>query len=220
VLAVLFVTHQRRLGSRAMMPLALFGSRAFGGLSLLTFLVYGALGGMLVLLPYVLIRAGGYSALDAGFALLPFPLVMGLTSRAMGRLTEHAGPRWPLTLGPAVTAIGYLLMTRIEPGASYWISAFPAMLAVALGMAGTAAPLTTAVLSSVDGHHAGTASGFNSAVSRAGGLVATAAAGGVIAAGGNALVQSFHIAAIAGAGLTAVAAVTALLTLGGLRSED
>jgi len=220
LLALLFVTHQRRLGSHAMMPLALFGSRAFAGLSLLTFLVYGALGGLLVLLPYVLIRAGGYSALDAGFALLPFPLVMGLSSRLMGRLTERTGPRWPLTLGPAATALGLLLMTLVAPGASYWSRVFPAMLVVALGMAGAAAPLTTAVLSSVDGHHAGTASGFNSAVARAGGLVATAAAGGVIASAGNALVQSFHVAAIAGAAVTAVAAVTALLTLGQLRPED
>ncbi|MEI9928015.1 MAG: hypothetical protein WDN44_10420 [Sphingomonas sp.] len=55
-----------------MMPLALFASRAFAGLTVLTFLVYGALGGLLVLLPYVLIQSG-YSALHAGFALLPFP---------------------------------------------------------------------------------------------------------------------------------------------------
>lgn len=219
LLSLLFVMHQRRLGSAAMMPLALFGSRAFAGLSLLTFLVYGALGGLLVLLPYVLIRAGGYSALDAGFALLPFPLVMGLSSRLMGRLTERVGPRWPLTLGPATTALGLALMTLVAPGASYWSSVLPAMLVVALGMASTAAPLTTAVLASVDGHHAGTASGFNSAVSRAGGLVATAAAGGVIASAGDALVHSFHVAAIAGAALTAVAAIIALFTLDGNRSD-
>ena len=64
-----------------MMPVAMFGSRAFAGLTLLTFLLYGALGGVLLLLPYVLIEAGGYSALDAGLALLPMPLGMGLASR-------------------------------------------------------------------------------------------------------------------------------------------
>jgi len=35
----------------------LFGSRNFIGLTLLTFFLYGALGGLLVLLPYVLITA-------------------------------------------------------------------------------------------------------------------------------------------------------------------
>ncbi|MBA3896290.1 MAG: MFS transporter [Sphingomonadaceae bacterium] len=40
-----FLWAERRAGDRAMMPLALFGSRDFVGLSLLTLLLYGALGG-------------------------------------------------------------------------------------------------------------------------------------------------------------------------------
>ena len=42
----------------------------------------------------------------------------------------------------------------------------PGVLLIALGMAGAVAPLTTAVLSSVDDRHMGTASGFNSAIAR------------------------------------------------------
>ena len=95
------------------MPLSLFGSRPFVGLTLLTFLLYGALGGLLVLLPYALIQAGGYTPLQAGTALLPFPIVIGLGSRLMGQLTARVGPRWPLSIGPAVTAIGLLLLIRI-----------------------------------------------------------------------------------------------------------
>jgi hypothetical protein len=41
------------------MPLALFGSASFVGLTLLTFLLYGALGGLFVLVPYALIEAAG-----------------------------------------------------------------------------------------------------------------------------------------------------------------
>src|SRR5436305_670846 len=37
-----------------MMPLSLFGSRRFVGITLLTLLLYGALGGFFVLVPYVL----------------------------------------------------------------------------------------------------------------------------------------------------------------------
>ncbi len=213
VLIVLFLVHQGRLGERAMMPLALFASRAFAGLTVLTFLVYGALGGVLVLLPYMLIRSGGYSALDAGFALLPFPLMIGVGSRLMGRFAERLGPRWPLTLGPLTTAAGFALMVRVDPHASYWTSTFPAMMVVALGMAGTAAPLTTAVLGSVDERHTGTASGFNSAISRTGGLIATAVSGAVIASAGAALVSSFHIAALVGAAMCAIAALAAFATL-------
>ena len=65
-----FFLLEHRLGEIAMMPLSLFASRAFVGLTILTFLLYGALGGLLVLLPYLLITGGGYTPLQAGLALL------------------------------------------------------------------------------------------------------------------------------------------------------
>jgi hypothetical protein len=61
-------------------------------------------------------------------------------------------------------------------------------------MAGAVAPLTTAVLTAVDALHAGSASGFNSAVARTGGLVATALLGSVLAASGPELIADFRIA--------------------------
>lgn len=214
----LFLLTERRRGDRAMMPLALFSSRAFMGLSLFTFLLYGALGGLLVLLPYVLI-GGGYTPLQAGVALLPLPLVIGAGSRAMGRIAAGAGPRWPLTIGPAVTAIGFALLVRVDPDASYWTGVLPGIAVIALGMAGAVAPLTTAVLASVDARHTGTASGFNSAVSRTGGLIATALAGTVIGSTGAGLVATFHVAALVGAVAALAAAMTAFLTLGSLRPD-
>ncbi|MDB5677334.1 MFS transporter, partial [Sphingomonas bacterium] len=147
VTLALFVAVEHRRRDRAMMPLALFGTKAFVGLTAYTFLLYGALGGLIVLLPFVLITGGGYSPVQAGLALLPFSFGIGLGSRAMGRLTERIGPRWPLTIGPLVVAIGFALMLRVEPQASYWTSVLPAIAAIALGMAMAVAPLTTAVLS-------------------------------------------------------------------------
>ena len=67
-------------------------------------------------------------------------------------------------------------------------------------MAIAVAPLTTAVLSSVDDRHVGTASGLNSAVARAGGLIATALLGIVLSQRGAALVAGFHGAALVGVG--------------------
>jgi EmrB/QacA subfamily drug resistance transporter len=215
VLLAAFVLTEWRLGRRAMMPLALFGSRPFIGLTLLTFLLYGALGGLIVLLPYLLIVGGGYSPLQAGFALLPFSIVIGTASRLTGRLTERIGPRWPLTIGPIVTGIGFALMLRADPTGSYWTSMLPGIAVIALGMAGAVAPLTTAVLSSVDGRHSGTASGFNSAIARTGGLIATALAGGVMATSGAALTGAFHAAAIIASVFAVAAGLAALVTLKG-----
>ena len=80
----LFLIVEGRRGERAMMPLALFASRSFIGLTLLTLLLYGALGALLVLIPYVLIEAAGYSGTAAGAALLPLPIVLSLASPMMG----------------------------------------------------------------------------------------------------------------------------------------
>lgn len=196
-LLVGFVLWERRQGDRAMMPLALFSTRSFAGLTLLTLLLYGALGAMLVLLPYILIEASGYSSSAAGAALLPLPLVVALGSQVLGGLAGRIGSSPLLTAGPLVVAAGFLLLLRIGEHTAYVSTVLPGLVVAAFGMACAVAPLTTAVLGAVDGRHSGSASGFNSAVARAGGLVATSLIGGILAARGTALVDAFHVAILA-----------------------
>jgi EmrB/QacA subfamily drug resistance transporter len=214
-LALVFVLVERSRRERAMMPLVLFGSSTFIGLTLLTLLLYGALGALLVLVPYLLIEARGYSAVQAGSALLPFPLIIVIMSPLMGRLAGRIGPRLPLSIGSLVVAAGYVLMLRIGVGASYWLDALPAIGVIAFGMAGAVAPLTTAVLSSVEEKHTGAASGLNSAVARTAGLIATALLGSVLGASGPALIGGFHatMAACAVASIGAAAAACFLIRI-------
>jgi EmrB/QacA subfamily drug resistance transporter len=211
LLLIMFVWAEGRQGEKAMMPLALFGSSSFVGLTLLTFLLYGALGGLFVLLPYILIEAGGYTATQAGAALLPLPLVISLASPLAGAFSAKTGPRMPLVIGPVIVAVGFLLALRIGPDANYWTGVLPAMVVIAVGMAGAVAPLTTAVLMSVDARHTGSASGLNSAVARTGSLVVTALIGSVISATGPALASAFAVATVIGAALCFAAALSAFL---------
>lgn len=210
---VVFVLAERRRGSSAMLPLALFSSRTFLALTVLTFLLYGALGGLLVLIPYVLIEFQHYSATAAGAALLPLPLVLALTSPTMGRLATKIGPRIPLAIGPMIVAGGCLLASEVDADGSYWSTTFPALMVIAIGMAGAVAPLTTAVLSSVEPSHVGVASGFNSAVARTGGLVATALLSAIFAAQGAEQAGWFRVAAIIGAAAAVAAGISALMGL-------
>jgi hypothetical protein len=94
------------------------------------------------------------------------------------------------------------------------------MVMVALGMAGTVAPLTTAVLASVDERHTGTASGFNSAISRTGGLIATALSGAVIANQATDLLPAFHGAAAIGACAAFASGIVAFATLSSLANRS
>jgi MFS family permease len=214
VLLLAFVGLEARLGAKAMMPLALFGTRTFVGVTLLTLFLYAALGGMVVLLPYALIEEGGYSAAAAGAALLPLPLAMGLGSRAAGRLAERTGARLLLTIGPCIVAAGFLLFTRIGPGSHDYVGVvLPALAVIACGLTLSVAPLTAAVMGAVDAGHVGSASGVNNATARVAGLLATATVGLVLVAGPGsaAFTARFHAAAIAGALLALAAAAAALV---------
>jgi EmrB/QacA subfamily drug resistance transporter len=209
---VAFVPVEARLGRRAMMPLALFGTSAFVGVTLLTLCLYAALSGMIVLLPYLLISRAGWAAAAAGAALLPLSLAMGLGSRAAGKLAERVGTRVVLTIGPVVVAAGFALFLRIDAGAVHYTSdVLPALVVVACGLTLSVAPLTSAVIAAVDPSHVGSASGVNNATARVAGLLATALLGYVLAAdaSGPAFVGRFHGAAIVGAVLALAAAASA-----------
>jgi EmrB/QacA subfamily drug resistance transporter len=209
----IFLMVEQRRGERAMMPLALFASKSFIGLTLLTLFLYGALGALFVLIPYVMIEGAHYSATAAGAALLPLPLVLAVTSPFIGGVAGRIGSRWPLAIGPMVVAVGFVLALRIGPPVDYWTEVLPALLVMALGLSGAVAPLTTAILSSVDAAHTGSASGFNSAVARSGGLMATALLGAVLAAQGVSLFAAFHVAMLACALACLAASASAYLLL-------
>jgi predicted MFS family arabinose efflux permease len=192
-----FAFVERRLGAKAMVPLTMFAdNRCFSALNLMTFLLYGAFGGSLLLIPYVLIEAGGYSPIEAGLSLLPLSILLGLGSPLMGQLAVRLGPRAPLTVGPVVVAIGLLLATRIASSQSYWTHVFPAILVMSLGMTLAVAPLTSTVLAAVEKHQTGLASGFNSAVARLGGLIAVALLGAVLAGRGKTMLAPFAFALV------------------------
>ena len=209
---VAFIVVEARLGARAMMPLALFGTRSFIGITVLTLCLYAALSGMVVLIPYLLIRSAGWSAAGAGAALLPLSVAMGLGSRAAGRLAERVGTRLLLTVGPLIVAAGFALFLRVDAGpVHYAVDLLPALVVVACGLTVSVAPLTTAVIGAVDAAHVVSASGVNNATARVAGLLATALLGYVLAGDASApnFVGRFHGAAIAGATLALAAAIAA-----------
>ncbi|MFB7636043.1 MFS transporter [Streptomyces sp. NPDC056149] len=174
LLGAAFLRVERRRAD-PMLPPQIFAIRQFTAVNAVTVCVYAAFGGFFFLSVLQLQVVAGYSALQAGTALLPTTVLMLLLSARSGELGQRIGPRIPLTVGPLLCAAGMLLMTRVGPGATYVTDVLPALVVLGAGMVTLVAPLTATVLASVDVDRAGLASGINNAAARAAGLMAVAA---------------------------------------------
>jgi EmrB/QacA subfamily drug resistance transporter len=218
VALVAFVLVERR-SPHPLVPLALFADRRFSVANVVTLVVYAGLGVFFFLLVLHLQIVAGFSPLVAGTALLPVTVLMLLLSARAGALAERIGPRLPMSVGPLVAAVGFLLTLRIGRGASYLSDVLPAVVVLGLGLSLTVAPLTATVLSSADPRFAGTASGVNNAVARSAGLLAVAVipvAAGLATADYTdpvSFAAGFHTAMLISAGLLALGSLLAAVLL-------
>ena len=177
ILLATFVWVEGR--SRApMLSLAMFRSRAFSVINILTLLLYGALGGAFFFLPFALIQVRGYPAALAGAAFLPFTIIMASLSHWAGGLLDRFGARLPLVIGPAISALGLGLIGWMVSRGAYW-EFLVLIVILGFGMVISVAPLTTTVINSVPANQTGIASGINNAVASVANLFAVAILGAV-----------------------------------------
>ncbi len=214
----LFILAEAR-EAQPMLPLGVFRSRQFSAANAVTFVVYAALGGLLFLVPTVLIVAKGYSPIEAGTSLLPVTFLMLVLSSRSGALASRIGPRLQMTVGPLVIAASLLLFTRIADHGGYVIAVLPAVVVFGLGVAINVAPLTATAMSSAPAEHAGIASAVNNDVARAAGLIAVAVLPAIAGITGDSylhpavLAHGFKTAAMIAALFCAAGGVLAFATI-------
>ena len=209
--AAAFVVVERRT-RRPMVPLGLFADRTFSAANAMTLVVYAALGAILFFLVLQLQTVGGYGALAAGLSTLPITVCMLLLAARGGALSERIGPRIPMTFGPVVMAAGTLGLLTVGPDVVWWRDVAPGLTVFGLGLALMVAPLTATVLAAAPDEVAGTASGINNAVARAGSLLAVAALPMAVGLAGDDYRDPARFDTAYGTAMTACAA---LLVLGG-----
>ncbi|MEV6393692.1 MDR family MFS transporter [Streptomyces sp. NPDC051907] len=120
VLLVVFV-YVERAAAEPVLPLKLFRIRTFSLVAFISFVVGFAMFGAMTYLPTFLQVVQGVSPTMSGVHMLPMVLGMLLTSTGSGQIVSRTG-RWKVfpILGTAVTAIGLLLLHRMEANSSTW----------------------------------------------------------------------------------------------------
>jgi MFS family permease len=202
----LFFRHESRT-PQPMLPLGLFRVRNFSVGNLATLSIYGGLSVATFLITVFIQQVGGYTAIEAGLALLPITLIMFVLSPRFGMLSGKYGPRIFMALGPIVAGVGFLTMLRIGQHVNYVTELLPGVILFAFGLSATVSPLTAAVLGSIDKQEAGIGSAVNNAVARIAGLVAIAALATIT--GATLDVSGFH---------RGIGAAAILLIVGGVVS--
>lgn len=179
VMAVFMFAVFLRVEQRAaapMVPLQLFRSRSFAGLNLMTLVIFTAVGGVMFMVPMVLIYSFGYSPAQTGAAVIPSMLAMFVLAPRVGRYADRAGPRLPLTIGPLISAAAYLLFSQTT-SPDYLSGVLAPIVLMGVGFGIWVTPLTSSVMSAAGERNAGIASGINNAIARLAQLLAIACLG-------------------------------------------
>jgi EmrB/QacA subfamily drug resistance transporter len=161
LLAAAFVAWEWR-ATAPMVPMRLFRSRAFSSGIVAGFLLYGALYGVLFMLPQFLQSVLGYGPLGVGLRLLPWTATLFVTAPIAGNLVNRIGERPLAASGLLMQAIGLGWIAMIvAPGLTY-ASLIAPLVVAGIGVSMAMPAVQNAVLGSVSVVEMGKASGvFN-----------------------------------------------------------
>lgn len=167
---VLFYFYEKRQ-KHPIMPLDLFKNKVRFGAYLVRGLFMMAMLPYWFLLPQLLQREYGYSALQSGFAFLPLTITTFLTALQLPKLTKHFGNNKVLLSGEVALLIGLLWASFSPLENGYFISVALPMLMIGVGQAMVVAPVTSAGIHQAPDELAGSASGLTNAMHQIGGPI-------------------------------------------------
>ena len=166
VLLVAFVYVEAHT-ERPMIPLRFFQSSTFTGANVAALAVSFLISGIAFSMTLYQQNVHGYSPVQAGLALLPMVAMMMVGAPISGSLVNRLGAGKLIAAGMMVGGIGALFFLRSSVSASYY-DILPGLMIFGLGMSFIFAPMTTAVLNSVETAKSGVASAVNGAVRETG----------------------------------------------------
>jgi len=214
ILLVAFVGWENRV-FQPMVPLRLFGARAFAIGNATTFLMSGAIFAGAYLIAEEFQFARGYSPVSTGLRLLPFFAMPMVISPLAGALSDRIGRRPVMVTGLTLLSAGFIWVALRGSLTTSWVELTLALLVAGIGISMALPTVPTAVLNAVAPHEMGKASGINYMAQRLGGVFAIAISTAVFAANGHlgtptSVTDGFKPALAACAGLAVLATLSAI----------
>ena len=159
VLLVAFIVIERRV-AEPMLPLGVFGRRAFTGVQLAAFAISGSMFALFLYLTLYLQNYLGYSPLQAGIRYLPITVASFIAAPIAGVLLSRVQARVLLCVGLAGVGLGLLLMADIH-ASSHWTTLLAGFLIAGAGIGLVNPVIADVAVSVVAKERSGMAAGVN-----------------------------------------------------------
>jgi EmrB/QacA subfamily drug resistance transporter len=119
VVAVGLFSWRQLVTERPFLDLRAFRYNMFTLTTLINCVITMVMYADMILLPLYLQNARGFTALEAGFLMLPGALLMGLLSPAVGKLFDRFGAKWLSVIGITIILVTTYTFTDLSDSTSY-----------------------------------------------------------------------------------------------------
>ncbi len=179
VALALFVWWETRRAD-PLFDVTLFANARFSAASGAIAAAFFGLFGFIFLITQYFQIVRGYGVLEAGFATLPFAVVIGSLSPVAIVAMKRLGTTVVVSTGLALMTAGFLLAAGSGADSAYWGRIVASMTLMAAGLAFTAGPATEAIMGALPGSRAGAGSAVNDTTREVGGTLGVAIVGSVM----------------------------------------
>ncbi len=163
-----------------MLPMYLFRNMSFTGANVAMTMMFFGLFGTLFFFGQYFQTVQGYTALQAGWRLLPQALVIMVAAASSARIAQKLGLKRTVSLGFLIAACGMLFMSQVlDVNTSYW-TILAGLMVLASGMGMAMAPATNSIMGSVPVNKAGIGSAMNDTTRQIGGALGVAVLGTIM----------------------------------------
>jgi EmrB/QacA subfamily drug resistance transporter len=170
LLLAAFAAIERRLGEPALIPPDVISNRAFRAACLTVLMISAVFFSVVLYGPQLMEKVLGWSALKAGFGMLPMLGMFAVVAFLAGRLYERVGARPVILGGTACLAVGPLLLSFFEADSGY-AALVPGLAVTGIGAGLFYPSITTAAVTMLDRARSSLAGGITYMFQIAGGAI-------------------------------------------------